>query len=318
MLKHKQAHIPIPIIVFLVLLFFGASHFCAQQLPQYSQWSTHQMALNPAHSGIKPCMEFHTLYRAQWVGFSGNPRSGFLTVSAPIPNRRKKLLSSRHGWGVKLETDRLGHFSSHRMNFAYAGHFNFTKDVRLSLGLYFGVIQLGFDPTDAVMLEPDPSVNRELSLVAPDASFGAWWNGKNYYLGAVLQQLIRNDWDDLGIDSRFRTHATFNAGFLQPLSEFVTMLPGLIVRIPPGGRVSFDVQAMFDYRNKINLGLGYRNSDAVILQVGFKVNPRFSVHYSFDATTSELRNFSSNTHEFSIVFNNCFSESKNNLKCALF
>jgi type IX secretion system PorP/SprF family membrane protein len=311
-------HLRTNLLLFLVLNTFSIREVCAQQLPQYSQWSSHQMALNPAHSGIKSCMEFHTLYRAQWVGFDGNPRSGFLTISAPIPSPRKKLLSSRHGWGVKMEMDRIGHFSAHRMNLAYAGHFNFTKDLRLSMGMYFGVVQLGFNPSDAVMLEPDPTVNRELSLIAPDASFGAWWNGKNYYIGAVLQQLIRNDWDDLGLDARFRTHATINAGFLQPLSEYVTLLPGLIVRIPPGGRVSFDAQAMLDYKNKLTLGLGYRNADALILQVGIKWNPKFSIHYSFDATTSQLRNFSNNTHEFSIVFNNCFAESKNNLKCALF
>src|SRR5690606_18684603 len=104
-----------------------------QQIPQYSQWSLHQFAGNPAHAGIKPCIDVHALYRLQWVGFEGAPRSGFFTMAVPLSAKRRKYLSARHGTGFKFETDQIGQFNVNRFNLAYAAHFNFTTDNRLSL-----------------------------------------------------------------------------------------------------------------------------------------------------------------------------------------
>ena len=80
----------------------------AQQLPQYTQWSSHQFAINPAHAGIKNCLDVHSLFRAQWLGFEGAPKSGFLTIAAPINGVRKHAYSPRHGIGAKIETDKIG------------------------------------------------------------------------------------------------------------------------------------------------------------------------------------------------------------------
>ena len=81
------------ILVFIVFNF----HLEGQQLPQYTQWSSHQFAINPAHAGIKNCLDVHSLYRTQWLGFEGAPKSRFITFSAPMNSLRKHALSSRHG-----------------------------------------------------------------------------------------------------------------------------------------------------------------------------------------------------------------------------
>jgi len=127
------------------LLLSVSSIAYGQQIAQFSQWSFHQFALNPAHAGIKSCIDLHTLYRAQWLGFSGAPRSGMLTLCAPLKSKRNEFLSARHGIGLRFENDRIGQLSTNRLNVAYAGHFNFSRDNRLSLGIYGGVIQMGYD-----------------------------------------------------------------------------------------------------------------------------------------------------------------------------
>jgi type IX secretion system PorP/SprF family membrane protein len=302
----------------LVLSLLGMTDVAGQQLPQYTQWSSHQFAINPAHAGIKSCIDIHSLYRMQWVGFEGAPKSGFLTISAPIKTKRKVYLQARHGVGLRFETDQIGHFNTNRLNVAYAGHFNFSRDNRLSLGLYGGVIQFGFDPTNTVTIQPDPAVAQEASFIAPDASFGAWWNGENYYLGAVLQNLIPYRWVDLGNDSRFRFHSLINAGYRMKINETVTVLPAFILKIPPRGPVALDIQAMVDLKDIVDLGLGYRNTDALLIFAGFKINQRFSLQYSFDLTLSPLRNGSSNTHELSLSFSACRPENTSTSKCPLF
>jgi len=59
------------LFVFIIIAFNNGLK--AQQLPQYTQWAFHQFALNPAHAGIKQCIDISTLYRNQWVGFEGAP-----------------------------------------------------------------------------------------------------------------------------------------------------------------------------------------------------------------------------------------------------
>ncbi|MFN5910348.1 MAG: type IX secretion system membrane protein PorP/SprF [Bacteroidota bacterium] len=304
---------------FVLVLIFGLfSTIQAQQLPQYSQWSNHLMAMNPAHTGIKNCLEFHSLYRMQWVGFEGAPRSGFVTFSTPIESPRKQYLGTRHGLGVRFETDRIGQFNMNRINLAYAAHFNFSKYNRLSLGLYGGVIQLGFNAASTTTIAPDPTVNREGSFIAPDASFGAWWNGENYYFGAMLQQMIPWTWPAPGSASKHRLHPAFHAGYRMKVNDKVTFLPAALVKIPPKGPVAVDIQAIFDFSNKLNGGLGYRNGDALIFFAGFKLNQRFNINYSFDLTLSDIRLGSSNTHELSISFTTCRPESTSTYSCPLF
>lgn len=304
------------VVVISLFLFLCTAH--AQQLPQYSQWSNHLMAMNPAHTGIKNCLEFHSLYRMQWVGFTGAPQSGFLTFCTPIETQRKKYLGTRHGIGVRFETDRIGQFNMNRINISYAAHFNFTKTNRLSLGLFGGMVQLGFNSASSTTVSADPIVNREGSFIAPDASFGAWWNGENYYFGATLQQLIPWTWPAPGSNSKHRLHPAFHAGYRMRLNDKVTFLPAALMKIPPHGPLAIDIQAIFDYTNKLNGGLGFRNGDALIFFAGFKISQRLSINYSFDLTLSDIRLGSSNTHELSVSFSTCRQESTSTYSCPLF
>jgi len=303
-------------IQYLVFLCAFSTAY-SQQMPQYSQWASHQFALNPAHAGIKQCIDLQTLYRAQWVGFEGAPKSGFVTASVPLRSKRNKYLSARHGMGVKFEHDRIGQMGLNRFNLAYAGHFNFSKDTRLSLGMYGGLMQFGFDPTTATTISADQAVLRDASSVSPDAHFGAWWNGLNYYTGLTLNQLIPSRWP-MGTESNQSLHMMMNAGYRFTLNEKYTLLPGILVKVPFVGPIVYDLNLNLDIKNMFNLGVGFRNQDALIFMAGFKIKQQFSIQYSYDVTISPLQKVSSNTHEISIGFITCKPERKGFANCSLF
>jgi type IX secretion system PorP/SprF family membrane protein len=305
---------------FLSLSLIGFLPFFSweQQLPQYSQWALHQFALNPAHAGIKPCIDIHALYRLQWLGFSGAPKSGIFTFTVPLKSPRKFYLSARQGIGFRVENDQIGSFNTNRVGVSYAAHFNFSRDTRLSLGINAGLLQMGYDPSKVTTVDPDPTISKEISFVAPDATFGAWWNGENYYAGMVISNLLRNRWLDLGTDARSRIHLALNGGVRIKLNEKATLLPSLLMKIPPKGPMALDVQAMVDFNNRLGIGLGYRNTDALVILVGIKFKQQVAIYYSYDLTTSALRNGSGGSHELSISFTGCKPEDKNKGRCALF
>lgn len=305
-------------VVLIISLFVNAQFLVGQQLPQYTQWSFHQFAINPAHAGIKPCIDIHTLYRVQWLGFPGAPNSGFLSVSVPIDSKRPKYLSARYGTGFKFESDRIGSFSFNRLNFAYAIHLNFNRDSRLSMGLYAGGVQMSYDPTNSTAIDPDPSVMNQANFLAPDASFGAWYNSENYYFGLMLRNLVPWQWRDVGDGSKYRFHSAFNAGYRFVLGEKFSVLPCAIVRIPPRGPVSADINLQFDYKNMLGGGVGYRNTDAIMFFFNLKIKSQFSITYSFDYTLSNIQIGAKNTHELSLRFTTCKSESNSTTGCSLF
>lgn len=305
--------------VVALLLFWGIGWpLAAQQIPQYSQWSFHQFSQNPAHAGIKRCVDVHSLYRMQWVGFDGAPQSGFLTVSVPLDARRRKYLSARHGMGIRFENDRIGQFGINRINLAYAGHFNFNASRRLSLGLFAGAMQTGYNPGTVVTTKPDPTVSQEGSFVSPDASFGAWFNDDNYYIGLSVHNLIPSRWPKPGNSSKYRMHTQLSAGYRLGIREHISFLPGAIVRIPPRGPLSVDLNLHFDYKNILGIGLGYRNTDALIVFASFKIKEQFALVYSFDYTLSSIQLGSQNTHELSIRFTTCKPDKPATASCPLF
>lgn len=307
-------------IVLLFLSFsliLGSSAF-SQQLPQYTQWSFHQFANNPAHAGIKKCVDIHTLYRTQWVGFEGAPNSGFLSVSIPLNSKRRKYLSARQGTGFKFETDKIGGFTFNRIDFAYAAHFNFDKYNRLSLGVYGGIAQTSYDPTYSTTGYPDPAISSQANFASPDASFGAWYNSEKYYFGLTLDNLIPSRWKDIGNDSRHRFHAAINGGYQFAISEKISIIPAMIVRIPPKGKVSADLNIHADYRNIFDLGVGYRNTDAFMVFASFKFREQFSITYSFDYTLSQIQIGAKNTHELSLRFTTCKPDRSTSISCPLF
>jgi type IX secretion system PorP/SprF family membrane protein len=304
-------------VIFISFVIFSSMVF-GQQIPQYSQWFLNQFAVNPAHAGIKSCLEIKTLYRNQWTNLEGAPNSGFLTFATPLATKRKKLYSARQGIGGKFERDQIGPFTANRFNLSYAAHFNFSQVNRLSVGISAGMQQWIFDKTKTTTLVPDPIIAESNSAITPDVAFGAWWNGSNYYAGLAFQQIPRGSWGEIGDDSRFKLHAMLNGGYRFVVKENVSLLPSAMLRIPPSGPVSMDLAFLIDYQNQIGGGIGLRNQDALLLFLNFKIKEQVGIGYAFDFVISPLSKNRTNTHEITLSFSGCKSRSTSRTICPLF
>lgn len=304
------------LLVIFSLLCFGVSN--AQQRGQYTQWMWHLQAQNPAFVGLKTCIELKSLYRNQWAGLPGSPTSGFFTCGLPIYTEKKKLLTPRQGFGFKFEGDQFGAFHVNRFDVQYAGHFNFTPETRLSIGIAAGVKQWIFNHDEITTLEVDPVVDESASFIAPDASLGFWWNGKNYFVSLAMSELVRNKWNPLTSDSHFGIHTQFSGGFRMIGTEKIAILPYYNLRFPPKGPISMDLNVIFSYMNRMDFGLGIRNKDAFLFLFQYKISEKFALAYSCDFITSALGENHHFSHEFGLSFGNCKSVNTNKTLCPLF
>lgn len=301
-------------LLILLLSFSGWS----QQIAQYSQWSFNQFAINPALAGVKRCLDVRTAARAQWAGFDEAPVSGLFTVNAPLKKRKKRHNASFHGLGGKIERDVYGPFNNFSLSLAYALHFPLQNEQRLSFGLSAGIQQFGFDHSNVSTIDPDPAVAQTSNqMLFPLIGLGAWYNSEMFYVGAAIDQIAKNKWEDVGFASRFRLHTKIQAGTKFTFDNDNSLLPGFLLRIPPAGPASFDINMMMDFKNKVMLGVGYRNVDAFIafLKVNIK---KFTIGYSFDYITSDIRGGNFHTHEISLQFSGCRRGPRSQSACPLF
>ena len=296
----------------LTPLIFG------QQIAQYSQWSFNQFSINPALAGIKNCLDVRSAYRLQWAGFEGAPEGGLFTINAPLNKKRKHLNSSFHGLGGKIERDVFGHFQNFAVSMAYALHFPLDQEKRLSFGISAGVQQFSFNQEGVSTIDPDPAVVQSANVfMVPLIGAGAWYNSERFYVGASVDQLARNRWEDVGFSSRFQMHFKLAAGTRLNLENNYSLLPSVLIRIPPAGPPSVDLNAMFDFGNNFMLGAGYRNVDAIIAFLRLRIN-KITIGYSFDYITSNIQGGNFHTHEISVMYNNCRSRNTKAAACPLF
>lgn len=304
------------LITFLILTI--SFSVCSQQIAQYSQWSFNQFAINPALAGVKRCLDVRTAARVQWAGFEGAPQSGIFTINAPLKKKKKRYNASFHGLGGKVERDVYGPFNNFALSMAYALHFPLKDGRRLSFGVSGGVQQLAFDHTEVSTIEADPAVAQSVNqMLFPLIGAGIWYNTEVFYVGAAIDQLGMNEWSDIGDDSRYRLHTKIQAGTKFTFENDNSLLPGMLVRIPPAGPINFDLNLMLDFQNNFMIGVGYRNVDAIIgfMKVSIK---KFSIGYSFDYITSNIRGGNFHTHEISLQFNGCRRAKRSNTACPLF
>lgn len=303
--------------IFLLFMFFSSIGF-AQQLPQYTQWMHHQFLRNPAHAGLKKCVDVHTGYRIQWVGFDGAPHGGFVTASFGLNTKRKKFYSARHGLGVRLERDVIGPFATNKVNLAYAAHINFSEDNRLSVGIAAGFIQGSYNPALVTTGTPDAVLSRAAGFILPDANLGAWFNSTDFFVGLSLNNLVSIRWNPVGTNSRYSFYEMLTGGYRWSPNKQFALLPTLNLRTTFRGPLSADLNLNFDFQNKFRIGAGFRFGDAILLMAQYTFKEQFSIGYSYDVSVSKLRNVSSNTHEITLRFTTCKPNKSADVSCPLF
>ena len=68
------------------LIMFLSWAVSAQQEPQYTQYMYNPSQINPAYSGSMGYASVFGLYRTQWVGLDGAPKTANLGFHKPIEN----------------------------------------------------------------------------------------------------------------------------------------------------------------------------------------------------------------------------------------
>ncbi len=294
----------------------------AQQIPQYTQYVFNHFSVNPAVAGSKDCLDVRLGYRKQWVGFENAPTTAWASLHGTIKQKGKPYQKNRHGIGAFVEADDTGPIGYTQFLLAYAYHIQMAKDTYFALGFFGGVKQFKLDVADMTLdVYDDPVLDSKGSvMVFPVISPGIWMYSKSGWAGLSLHQTLGNKIEEVGTDSRLTRHFLLSGGYRYRFSKTFSLVPSGLFKISPASPVAIDLNAMLEWKKKLGVGIGYRNSDAVTFLLKVPFLQYFSFGYSYDITTSDLRVASSNTHEFILAIYPCKAEdpSKTIVRCPVF
>jgi type IX secretion system PorP/SprF family membrane protein len=316
----------------LCLLVFFAVYVqsgSAQQRPQYTQYVFNNYLLNPAVGGIENYIDAKVGYRSQWTGLQGAPVTSYLTINAPLgknflegdatafPANGGENPSSRsftqsymaaephHGIGMMLVSDQAGPISQTNIDATYAYHLGLAPQLNLAVGVAAGVSHVSLNTSMITLENPlDPAIaNGDNSQWKPDLGVGAWLYSGSYYLGASVQQILPQSlYFSTNNYSKSRTvpHYFFTGGVKVFISDDVTLLPSVLVKIINPLPVSYDVNAKLSFKDVFWFGGSYRRNDSFSVLAGINVSSFINIGYSYDITTSALNTVSNGTHEIVI------------------
>ena len=287
------------LIILLILFFVGSISF-AQQDPLVSQYMFNGLFLNPAYAGSHNYWTSSLSARHQWVNFEGAPRSFIAAVDGPI-------LAKNMGLGFILMNDQIGVSNQNALIGNYAYQVTLKEGHKLALGASFGISQFSARLQDLTIWdENDPIFSENLvSNFIPRAGFGMYYFSERAYAGFSIPTLLAyergNDFNmDVSKASFLQRHYLLTGGLVFDLNEELKLKPSTLIKYTPNAPVQMDLNLGLLYRDMFWVGTSFRTGDAMVLMLEYQTNMFFRIGYAYDMTFSDIRKYSTGSHEIVI------------------
>jgi type IX secretion system PorP/SprF family membrane protein len=310
-------------VLMLAALFVPCAR--AQQEVQLSQYMFNGLTLNPALAGCYETFNAQLLYRMQWQGLEGAPRSQVGSVDGVLTQ------SNSMGWGLSVVGEQLGLMKTLGAYASYAYRIRLNDlDDRLSLGLAAGAVQEVFGGVAGSELSSDgqPVYNDGDDVLAPDSRWrpdfkiGAYYSyGRTAYAGISASNLgtfIKRSEDSLHI---YNPHLYLMGGMHYYFDDQWRISPSLLACYSLNERPLVDANVAVTYSERVWLGVGVRMvlpfnqpegsmynglgiTNALAFMAEAWITQSIRVGYCYDFSISKMKGGSvqNGSHEISLGF----------------
>lgn len=276
----------------------------AQQDPQFTQYMYNMSVINPAYATAdEAILNLGGLYRTQWVGIEGAPKTGTFFAHTPI-NEKIEV-------GISFVNDNIGDIVQENNIYAdFAYVLPVGLDSKLSLGIkagftFFDVNFDGFN-LQSGNTSTDLAFNENVNKTFPNLGIGAFYFTDNYYIGLSAPNMLsskhletENGVRATGVEN---VHYFLTGGYVFDVNQNLKLKPAFMAKSVKGAPLALDITANVLINEKLEAGLGYRLDDAISGLIGFRISPELKIGYAYDFTTNNLGSYNSGSHEIFILF----------------
>ena len=320
-------------IIFSIILTLSVSYAAnAQQDATYSMYMFNGLYINPAYAGSQDALNVMAIFRNQWSGLQGAPRTMNASVDAP-------LRKDQYALGLTIMNDRLGLTNDFSATAAFAYRIKVKGDNVISLGVQGGITYYQSRLNEAILNDPsqlsqttyDPKFAVAQNLFLPNVGAGIFAYGKRYFVGFSVPHLVPfsldNKWQvatGQAVAHQYNQYLV-TAGYVFGKDvSIVKFRPSIMLKSQQGTNYN-----MPDFT--LNLGLLFIDRIWVIASMNTgsttangepqkfgvsaingiiqaKITPQFGVGYCYEYSLSKLSAYETGTHE--IMMNYLFSYDK--------
>jgi type IX secretion system PorP/SprF family membrane protein len=261
-----------------------------------------KLPTNAGFAGANDAICGTLLYRNQWTGFGGEPKNMLATFDMPV-----EVLRGAVGLSV-YAADQLGAEKNLNIRAAYAYRMDLGLG-RLGIGVDFGYHQKSLDGSKFIYNDAN-DINIPKGSVSGgtfDMGLGAYFNTEKLYVGLSTGHLTQGKIAYSDVKTELARHYYFMAGYGLDLTSALTIRPMVQLK-SDAVSTQMDFNANLLINSRFWIGGSYRLQDAIVILAGLEIIPNLKLGYSYDLTTSEIKTYSSGSHE--IMLGYCYKPTK--------
>ncbi len=284
-------------------MFLSVAGYCQQDV-LLSQYMFNPLLLNPAYAGSKDYMMATLLYRKQWVDFKGAPTTQVGTLHGPLG-------LSKFGWGVTLAHDKIGVTDRTDAFVSAAYHMNVSPKLKLGVGLRAGGGYYTYQNSDLIYWDANDPLfeGNQTHKFLPNVGAGAYLYSDKFYFGVSLPNAISYDTTKVlsvglsgnVIPNQVR-HYFFTTGYAFEINPDLVIKPSVLVKQVANAPVEADFNVNVLFAQVLWVGASYRTDDAIVALIELQLTKKFRLGYSYDFTTTNVKNYSSGSHEIMLGY----------------
>lgn len=288
------------ILLFFCILIFSAGMLFAQKEPQYTQYMYNIGSFNPAYVGTVETPDITGLYRVQWSGIPGAPRTMRFGVNLPLANEK-------NGLGFNVVSDQLGPTTQTYIDVAYSFQVKLSDDTKLSFGVDAGGSMLDVDYTKGDFENPnEPLINNAdtFNKFYPTVGAGMFMYQENWYVGLSVPNFLTSGIyaDEVANIVEDKMQFNFIGGYVFDFSEGLKFKPAFLMNYLKGLPLNLNLSTNFLISDVVTLGASYRLDNALSGLAGLQISNSLFLGYSYDYNTNGLGEYSQGSHEVILKF----------------
>ncbi|MBR2105132.1 MAG: type IX secretion system membrane protein PorP/SprF [Bacteroidales bacterium] len=276
----------------LIAVVTMATSAIAQQDPHYSHFMFNQAGYNPAFCGTEGAINAVLVYRNQWMGMDGAPKTANLCVDAPV-----RFLGAQGGVGAFITSDNIGFEKNFNAKAAYAHHIQAGTGV-LSIGIAAGIFNKNIEGDWQFPDQHEAIFEGKVRKMIFDLDAGIYYNVKGLTLGFSSTHVAEPalDFSEDG-ETYLARHYYFVGSYNINLSNTLFDLTPSMILMSDGKTMQADININILYNKKVWGGVTYRNGDAITLLAGLTVMNDIKVGLAYEVGVSKLRKTNSGSFE---------------------
>ncbi|WP_027065958.1 PorP/SprF family type IX secretion system membrane protein [Maribacter sp. Hel_I_7] len=274
-----------------LILVALANNAIAQQTPTFSEYNYNPYLVNSAFAGLAPSAEIGISNTGTFNQFEGSPKSFALSFHTPL-NRGKV------GLGAGLIRDEVGVTTSTSAFTTYSYKIFFdTKKNRpywqiytpnsLSFSISPGVQQYQENLLELGIMD-DPNFAMNINATIPTIGLGFLLNLADVYVGVSTPNVIGNMLvSDDNIEINVPYYGYLGYRFFSNKFEELMIKPNLLLKYENGAPFQVDMNIAVSFRNRFELGTGYRTNSSINLLAGVYLFKNIRAVYSYNVATND-------------------------------